>query len=235
MPDTDGQTPPPAGTPAPAPAAPAPATPAATPAATGMIQVPAEEFKTLLADRQIADAARQAEAQKAAAAEAARLKALAEKEGVDAALKLARDQADAEKKAHQEELRTYQARLLDYHKGTELARQLTGVVWTSAAAGRDATEKLSKLFEAVDVSGQVVTRQVGTGRLPAEVIPELLKTEEFAHFVKAASTGGAGAAGTHRPGEAPKEETYPTEGHRLLALLKPQLAPTGAGTERNGL
>jgi hypothetical protein len=231
----------PGGAPAPAPAAPpttttAPAAaPPAAPAAGGMIQVSAEEYRTLLADRTTAEQHRQAEAARAAQAEALRLKAVADKDGVEAALKLAREQQADLARQHQQELGKYQARLLDYHKGTELARQLTGVSWTSPAAGRDATEKLAKHFEAVDVGGQVLTRQVGTGRLPAEVIPELLKTEEYAHFVKAATAGGAGAAGTHQPGALPKEPEAPTEGHRMLLQLKPLLAPAASGSARNGL
>jgi hypothetical protein len=192
-----------------APTSPGPAQPTApgpAPNAQAYVQIPAEELRGLLADRQVAEQARQAEAQRAAKAEADRLKAIADKDGVEAALRLAKEQQQAKEQEYQQEVARFKTRLLDYHKRTELGRGLLGVAWASPEAARDAEAKLMAQFESVDVGGQVITRQVGSGKGPAEAIPELLKSAEYAHFLQAGTQGGAGAGGTHRAPEPPKDD-----------------------------
>jgi hypothetical protein len=212
--------------PGPAPTPPGPVQPTApgpAPNAQAYVQIPAEELRGLLADRQVAEQARQAEAQRAAKAEADRLKAIADKDGVEAALRLAKEQQQTKEQEYQQEVARFKGRLLDYHKRTELGRGLLGVAWMSPEAARDAEAKLMAQFESVDVGGQVITRQIGTGKGPAEAIPELLKSTEYAHFLQASTQGGAGASGTHRPGTPPSDDPAARIEAQLRASIRRQV------------
>jgi hypothetical protein len=211
-------------TPPPAPAAPA--------GGGGAIQLTKDEYRQLLEDRQLAEQHRQAEVAKVQKAESERLKALAEKEGIEAALrKIEADRAESDRK-HKEEVTSYQTRLLDYHKRTELGRHLLGVAWVSDEAARDAEAKIAAQFETVDVGGQAVTRQIGTGKPPAEAIPELLKTPAYLHF-QAGKAGGAGAGATNRSGETasadPKERAREIIAQALQARNSDAIGLSGIG------
>lgn len=201
MPD---ETNPGAPAPTPNPGPPPPAVPVPTPppapsstSGSSYIQLSAEEYRALLLDRQAAETHRLEEAARAEREAQAKAKALADKEGVEAALKMMREQYETKEREHQEQAKMAKAQLLEYRKTNSLNLATAGIDWASPEAASDATSKLARQFEAVEVGGEVIVRQVGTGRTASEAIPELLKTPGYQHYLRASTRGGP-AMGTNR-------------------------------------
>jgi hypothetical protein len=211
----------PAGQPAPAPAVP-----------QAEIRLTPAEYQQWVSDRAALAAQRQAEEERARTAEAARLKAVADKDGIQAALDLANRQASEERARLAQQLQGMQATLLNDRKVAAVAAALVGVGFVSPAAGRDAAEKLARGFEAAELNGQTVVRQVGTGRPLAEAVPELLKTDDYRHFLTPSTQGGAGAGRSDRGGADPQAEQAARRIGQIKAALDAQRgdAPGLAGT-----
>ena len=85
---------------------------------------------------------------------------------------------------------------------TALDRDITlgtfGVAWANQDAGVDAVNKLRGEFETVEVNGQRVVRHRQTGRAPADIIPERLRSGSYAHFLAPTTQGGNGNANADR-------------------------------------
>lgn len=211
----------PAGSPAPAPAVP-----------QAEIRLTPAEYQQWVSDRAALAAQRQAEEERARKAEADRLRAVADKEGVQAALELANRQAAEREARLTQDLQGLRATILNDRKVAAVAAALVGVGFVSPAAGRDAAEKLARGFEAAELNGQTVVRQVGTGRPLAEAVPELLKTDDYRHFLAPSTQGGAGAGRSDRGGADPQADPAARRIGQIKAALDAQRgdAPGLAGT-----
>lgn len=143
-------------------------------------------------------------ARKLADAEQAKLLALAESGKAKEAL----DQLSTQATAQLTQLRQQ----LD---ATALDRDITlgtfGVAWANQDAGVDAVTKLRGEFETVEVNGQRVVRHRQTGRAPADIIPERLRSAAYAHFLAPTTQGGTGNANADRtPQDGQQQAQKPT-------------------------
>ena len=143
-------------------------------------------------------------ARKLAEAEQAKLLALAESGKAKEAL----DQLSTQATAQLTQLRQQ----LD---ATALDRDITlgtfGVAWANQDAGVDAVTKLRGEFETVEVNGQRVVRHRQTGRAPADIIPERLRSASYAHFLAPTTQGGTGNANADRtPQDGQQQAQKPT-------------------------
>lgn len=195
--------PPPPAVPVPNPTSPSSPPPPTPTSGSAYIQLSAEEYRALLLDRQAAETHRLEEMARADAERALKAKALADKEGIEAALKMVREQHEAREKEYQEQAKSAKAQLLEYRKTNSLNLATAGIDWVSPEAASDATAKLAQQFEAVEVGGQVVVRQVGTGRSASEAIPELLKSPAYQHYLRASTHGGSAMGSNRSEGEVP--------------------------------
>jgi hypothetical protein len=175
-------------------------------------------------------------------AEAARLKALADKGQADEAIRQLREAKDKELQAEKTARVALEQDLMATHVQQGLNAQLMRVAFTDEDAPDQVRALLAARFEAVrDASGQVAVREKGTGRPQAEVVAEWLRTKPAAKFLAATSRGGSGSSGGDKsppnPGEEPSDQLVPFD-QNIVDVLKgnvPRIAkpsPYGFGTRR---
>jgi hypothetical protein len=232
MPETDGQPPNPAGAAAPTQQATPTATPAAIPtptsaAPTGTMNPMAEVYQQLIEARSKLAEIEAAKRQELEAKETSRLKALAEKGEIERALSELRQKKDEEIREARTRVDSLEASILTERKSSTLTSSLLGTVFRSQEAAEQVNELLERRLEAVrdPVSGAVSVREKGTGRPASDFVKEWLASKAADHFLAPTTTGGAGAGGTHRPGETPKDD--PTA--RRLEQIRAGMAQQSRG------
>jgi hypothetical protein len=185
----------PAATPTPTPAAP----PAATPPA--MVPLTVEEYQRLRGmERELAEA-RAEQARKIEAAEQARSKAIADKDGAEAGLKAEAARWQSKLDESTTRYSDLERQYLGEKKSVAIADGLDGKKFRSEVAAKQVRQLLEPRFVAErDAAGRPIVRDAVTGRPAADVIKEAFAAGEFDHFLDPTSGGGAGAAGTHRSG-----------------------------------
>lgn len=216
-------------TPPPTPATETP--PPATPPPPTSVQLPGEEYKSLL-DKAAklaeveARAAREAEER-----EAARIKALADKGLAEQAL--AEQRAAFEKSLTEERARTerLEGQILNSTREAQVTAAITeamsGRTFVSPSAAAQVRREIEAKLEVTrDASGQVVVREKGSLRPVAEAVKAMLATgaDEFSHCIKSATTGGTGGGGGGTPPPAVEQNTP--------VVIPSHLAGRGPATER---
>jgi hypothetical protein len=184
------------------PPAPAP-TPAPEPVKPPTIQVDAisyarmqERLNALTAFEREAEAKRQSDLE---AANRAHLAELAKKDGVEAALKRQADDLQSKISDYQQREQTREARLSREAGEKSLLKGIASanLKFASKAAADQAQRLLSGRAEVlVGDDGERSVVDSVTKRPFEEVVPELLASDEFSHFLLADRKGGSGSQGT---------------------------------------
>jgi hypothetical protein len=119
--------------------------------------------------------------------------------------------------------------LFSADKNATLASSLSGVTFAGetpedkAETARQLRAILEPQFDTSrDASGQIITREKGTGRPAADVLKEALASKRFAHFFAAQSRGGSGTDGTR-----PAATTQPIVQSNLEAVAADYKARLG--------
>jgi hypothetical protein len=195
-------------------------------------------------------------------AETDRIKAVAEKEGIQRGLEEERKRLEAK---HAEEQKTWQAQhdrfatqaneerqriaaevakrdqmLAEmesrYHgtiKSREIGDSLAGVEFVSPTAAKQARALLEPLFTTKPAADGTIAVVAADDRPAAQVIAEALASADYAHFLKPGARGGVGARGTAtRPVPAQQD---PQSAHlaELEDRMKQIFAPVPNGFGRN--
>ena len=181
-------------------------------AAPQAVTISAKDYQEFLDSRaklaQIEEA-RQKEAQEAQRRE---MEALAQKGQIEAALRMLREQSQQEVEAERTRLRQTEERAKRYALDGELSRALAAAPLASPAAA----EQLTQLWRSqltVEAQGDSFVVRTPTFQPVGEFVAQHLARPEYAHFVRAATQGGAGGqtaqaaqtqAATPSPAPAPK-------------------------------
>ena len=197
MPDETppNQTPAPA---APAMAAVADAPPQAAPPAASANQavtISAKDYQEFLDSRTKLAQLEEARSREAAEAQRREMEALAQKGQIEAALKMLRDQSQQEVEAERTRLRQTEERAKRYALDGELSRALAAAPLVSPSAA----DQLTQLWRnqlSVEAQGDTFVVRTPTFQPVHEFVQQQLARPEYAHFVRAGSSGGAGGQTT---------------------------------------
>lgn len=155
----------------------------------------AAERETLLAQ--------QAAAQRAA--EEARLREVAAREGAETALTQQRETWQRDLEAERQRARDVETRWHRAERDRTIAGELSGATFVTPEAAAQVRQLLEGRFETrTDATGRVVVQEIGTGRPAADVIREAIASPSFAHFL-APTTGGGTGAQTPVPGSTQQQ------------------------------
>jgi hypothetical protein len=167
------------------------------------VPVTVEEFQRLLGIARAHEASQAENAAKLQKAEDARLLALAKAGDQEKALneqRAAYEQRVAEANSKYQSL---EQTLFSADKNSTLASALAGVTFAGetpedkAETARQLRAILDPQFDTSrDASGQIITREKGTGRPAADVLKEALASKRFAHFFASQARPGSGTDGT---------------------------------------
>lgn len=142
-------------------------------------------------------------------------KIMAQKGEVENALKLLRDQSEAQLASERSRLAAVEERAKRYALDGELSRALSSQPLVPGGA-----EQLTRLFRGeflVDSQGESFTVRTSTFQTPSDFVKAQLERPEFAHFVRAQAQGGtAGTTGAHQTTPTPPAQTQPPQAPRTL-------------------
>jgi hypothetical protein len=143
-------------------------------------------------------------------AEDARLKAIADKDGAEKALTEQKTTWEQRLAAETTKYQSLEQTLYVADKASTLSASLAGVTFAGetsedkAETARQLRAILEPQFETSrDASGQIITREKGTGRPAAIVLQEAVASKKFSHFFAAQSRGGSGTDGTRSTATPP--------------------------------
>jgi hypothetical protein len=179
------------------------------------VTISAKDYQEFLDSR--AKLAQIEEARRTEAAEAQRreMEALAQKGQIEAALKMLREQSQQEVDAERTRLRHTEERAKRYALDGELSRALAAAPLVSPSAA----DQLTQLWRnqlSVEAQGDTFVVRTPTFQPVHEFVQQQLARPEYAHFVRAGSSGGAGGQTTQAA------QTQP-------AVPSPPLAPRNMG------
>lgn len=188
----------------------------------GHLVVPQDEWNRL---RTVETNLAQIEREKAAEVElkeAERLRAIAEKEGAEAALAAQKNTLETKLSASEQRYQQLERQTLETHRDTILAQAFAGRVFSGetsedqAEMAADLRELLEKKYESKrDQSGKIVVIDKATGLPAALSLRNLLDGKRYASFfAPKGKGGGTGGGGGDKPpkdtpaDEAPKPGSY---------------------------
>lgn len=202
------------------------------------IQVDPGEYSGLFRERESLRSRLAAlESEKAQAVEAERnkhLQELAETKGAKAALEEQQKQLQEKYEAADKARRDIDARYLGEKKANAINDGLAGIdLIDSPAAQRQVRRLLDERFSVErDAAGKEVVRDRETGRYAADAIPDIMRSDEFAHFLKPTTTGGSGTAqkgGATQPFLEPNANLDDPQLGMLASLKRNYEARSGLG------
>jgi hypothetical protein len=167
-------------------------------------------------------------------AENARIKAIADKDGAEAALNEQRSAWERKLVEETTKFQNLERSLFDANKEQVLSSTLAGVTFAGdspedkAETARQLRAILEPQFETSrDATGLIITREKGTGRPAAEVLKEALASKRFAHFLASQSRPGSGGDGTRI--SAPAQQANPGSVQEFAARMAAQNKGIGGG------
>jgi hypothetical protein len=167
------------------------------------VPVTVEEFQRLLGIARQHEASQAENAAKLQKAEDARLLALAKAGDQEKALNEQRAAYEARVAESNAKYQSLEQTLFSADKNSTLASALAGVTFAGetpedkAETARQLRAILEPQFETSrDATGQIITREKGTGRPAAQVLSEALASKRFAHFFASQARPGSGTDGT---------------------------------------
>lgn len=181
------------------------------------------------------------EAEKTAALEAARAKhieEMAKTQGATAALEEQRRQLQEERDREKERANALDRDWLSEKKDNVIASAVANRKFVSDSAREQAIALLRARFDVRRENDQVVVRDKLTGRFASESVPELMGSQEYAHFLEASSRGGSGAGGGNNPVPQPKAQPQTTDlmdSNTLLKATAARFAQGGGLSQGTGL
>jgi len=199
-------------------AAVAPGLPEPTPSPK-MVHVSPDEYSELIREREAYRAAQEK-------AEADRLRAVAAKEGADAAMGQLRAGKDRELEVARNEKKELERRWYESERDRTVGEALAGANFVSEKAAQQVRQLLQGRFQTrPSANGGLEVVDTATGRIASEVVKELLGTIDYAHFLKPTTAGGTGPARVTTGNLGP--QTYKTAGEELVARIAAMTNPSG--------
>jgi hypothetical protein len=184
---------------------PAQATQPAAPnsAATDDMVISRSEFDRLKKEEEAFKTYRTKQQAEADAKEAQRVAAIAASNGTAKELAEIENRYKAKEATLENRVTSVTQRLHSNLTKAVLADATAGVVWTSSAAGKDALAKLASNFEVLTIGdGVEEVRERGTGRKAAEVVKQLLDSEDYLHFQSPTTRGKGGIGNGNTAGQS---------------------------------
>jgi hypothetical protein len=189
-------------------ATPAP-TPAPTPTTTPQtVTIPLEQLQALTSLQARIATLENEKAQRETAVNEERVRLLTAKGEAENAVKALREQKDAELSTERGRLAQTEERAKRYALDGELSRALASANLVSAAA----VHQLAGLFRSefqVHAEGEGFVVRTPTFQSVGQFIAEKLASPDYAHFVRAGTTGGSGGAGSQAAPTQPAQTPPP--------------------------
>lgn len=124
-------------------------------------------------------------------------------------LRKAQEESTAKWKTEAERADKIEQVYLSEKKENVINRAIDGKEFVSAAAERQVRKLLEDRFDVSrDDKGSVTVRDRVNGKYASDVIPELLATEDFEHFLKPSTRGGAGVSNNGAGREPSNSASY---------------------------
>lgn len=198
------------------------------------VPVTVEEFQRLIGIARAHEANQVENAAKLQKAEDARLVALAKAGEHERALTEQRTAYEQRVTDANTKYASLEQTLFTADKNATLASALAGVTFAGEApedkaeTARQLRAILEPQFDTSrDATGQIITREKGTGRPAAQVLSEALASKRFAHFFASQSRPGSGTDGT-RSSATPQNAFQPGSLDAVSADYKARLAQHGS-------
>jgi hypothetical protein len=105
-------------------------------------------------------------------------------------------------------------------KENVIGRALEGKEFVSAAAAAQVRRLLDERFDVTrEDSGNVIVKNRADGKSASDVIPQILATDEFEHFLKPATRGGAGVS-NNGAGREPANQASASSDDPIESIFK---------------